>query len=208
MIFRKKIISFSLYGTKPFYCYGAIRNASLIRHVYPGWIARFYCGGDVPHHVLNRLDDLGCEVVARQERHGHNGMFWRFYPIQDPEVDIWLSRDSDSRLGLRERCVVDEWLKSDKTCHIIRDHPQHTACIMGGMFGINNVRFRERYGQISIPTGGPRYQADQKFLQNKLWPLIANDCVIHDSRKGKIFPCKGNGFIGQRIPITSDWLFL
>ena len=36
-------------------------------------------------------------------------MFWRWLPLDDPDVDIWISRDADSRLSEREAKIVDEW---------------------------------------------------------------------------------------------------
>jgi len=35
---KKKIISFSLWGDKPMYTIGAIKNAKLAEEIYPGWI--------------------------------------------------------------------------------------------------------------------------------------------------------------------------
>ena len=55
---------------------------------------------------------------------------------------IVLSRDTDSRLNMREKKCVDEWL-ANKNGHkqdllILRDHKNHNQLIMGGMFGVKN----------------------------------------------------------------------
>ena len=50
---------------------------------------------------------------------------WRFETIDDPDVEINMSRDTDTRILLREKLAVDEWLASGKTFHIMRDHPHH-----------------------------------------------------------------------------------
>jgi hypothetical protein len=42
------VISFSLWGTAPFYAYGAMINLVLSRTVYPGWSCRFYVDATVP----------------------------------------------------------------------------------------------------------------------------------------------------------------
>ena len=68
-------------------------------------------------------------------------MFWRFFPLDDPTVDVWLSRDADSRLSAREAGFVNQWLESEKSFHIIRDHRCHMHFIMGGIFGVNNGFF-------------------------------------------------------------------
>ena len=63
-------------------------------------------------------------------------MFWRFYPIENKDIDIFLSRDVDSRITEREMKFVNEWINSDKIFHIIRDHPGHRIEILRGTFGI------------------------------------------------------------------------
>ena len=37
-----------------------------------------------------------------------SGMFWRFHPCSEEDVDVVLSRDTDSRLTQREKDAVDE----------------------------------------------------------------------------------------------------
>ena len=54
------------------------------------------------------------------------GMVWRFLPLLDPQVDVMVSRDLDSRLGPREVAAVTQWLEQDTSLpfHVMRDHPQ------------------------------------------------------------------------------------
>ena len=40
-------------------------------------------------------------------------LIWRFLPAIDPQVDIFFSRDLDSRISDREAAAVSEFLKSD-----------------------------------------------------------------------------------------------
>ena len=49
-----------------------------------------------------------------------NAMKWRWFPINDPFVDVFMSRDSDSAIIQREVDSVKVWLKSDKVGHIMR----------------------------------------------------------------------------------------
>ena len=51
------------------------------------------------------------------------------------DVDVMISRDTDSRVSHREMIAVNKWLESDKGFHIMRDHPWHTTKILGGMWG-------------------------------------------------------------------------
>jgi hypothetical protein len=61
-------------------------------------------------------------------------------------VDIFLSRDLDSRFSEREVAAVDEWLKSEETFHVMRDHELHTNEMLAGMWGVKleqkDVRFK------------------------------------------------------------------
>ena len=50
-------------------------------------------------------------------------------------MDTFVSRDLDSLFSLREQAAVEEWLKSDKVLHIMRDHPAQMEVILGGLWG-------------------------------------------------------------------------
>ena len=47
-------------------------------------------------------------------------MEWRWFPIGDIFVQVFSSRDSDSKIIQRELDSVDVWLKSNKSGHIMR----------------------------------------------------------------------------------------
>jgi hypothetical protein len=176
----KKIISFSLWGDNPKYTIGAIRNAELTPIIYPGWVSRFYCGESVPTDIIKTLISLpNTEVVMMDVNGDWTGMFWRFYACEDS--DIMLSRDTDSRLSLREKLAVDEWLSSDKDFHIMRDHPYHNTEILGGMWGVRNGLLKNIKELISDYTKGDFWQVDQNFLREKIHPLVVNNSFTHDS---------------------------
>ena len=48
---EKWVISMGLYGSKPKYTDGAIRNVELARVYFPHWVCRFYVTTDVPETV-------------------------------------------------------------------------------------------------------------------------------------------------------------
>lgn len=176
----KKVISFSLWGNNPKYTVGAIRNAELTPIIYPGWVSRFYCSKSVPKEIIENLISLpNTEVIIMDVEGDWTGMFWRFYACED--CDIVLSRDTDSRLSIREKIAVDEWLKSDKDFHIMRDHPYHNTLILGGMWGSRNGILRNIKNLISEFNKGNFYQVDQNFLKEKIYPLVINNSFIHDS---------------------------
>lgn len=101
---EKRVISFGLYGSKPKYTQGAIRNAELAASYFPGWICRYYVTSDVPEQIIQRLKDLGAEIESIPAGMGYiSGMFWRFFVASDETVDRYIIRDADSRLNARDR---------------------------------------------------------------------------------------------------------
>jgi hypothetical protein len=175
----KKILSFSLYGDKSIYTQGAIENVKLISETYYDWEARFYVDNLVPQKIIDELKDYNANIIFCGENISHNGMFWRFKPFYEDDVDVWLSRDCDSRISYRELACVDEWISSDKPFHIIRDSVNHGYEIMGGTFGVKNNEFAKKYSKPNIITGG-NYNHDQIILANNLWPIIKHDHLCHD----------------------------
>lgn len=176
------IISYSLWGNNPKYTVGAIRNAELAAKIYPGWISAFYVHDNVAAETINTLIHIKNTIVfLKHETPDWTGMFWRFRAgcLLD-KGDVCIFRDTDSRLNMREKYAVDEWLSSDKTFHIMRDHPYHNFPILGGMWG---MKYKEGFEFKSImdqftPTN--EYGTDYKFFAQKLYPLIGSDCIIHD----------------------------
>lgn len=49
-----------------------------------------------------------------------HAMKWRWFPIFDRFVDVFMSRDIDSIIYQREIKAVNAWLESDKPGHIMR----------------------------------------------------------------------------------------
>lgn len=199
----KKIISFSLWGGNPKYTQGAIENIICAQRFYPGWICRFYVSSDVPNDILSQLVCEGTEVI-RMDGAGWNGMFWRFLAADGDDVVI--SRDTDSRLGMREATAVEEWLQGDKDFHIMRDHPYHKTEILGGMWGARNGVLKGISSKIEKwPFGhlDGKYQVDQEFLKQIIYPEVKDLACVHDEFFEKIpFPKNApprtpSDFVGQ-----------
>jgi hypothetical protein len=174
-----KVISFSLWGNNPKYTIGAIKNAELIQYIYPGWVARFYIGSDVNRDIIKKLSDIpNIEIILKKDNNDWTGMFWRFEALCD-DIEHLIFRDTDSRLNLREKSAVDAWLKSNKTFHIMRDHPFHRFPMLGGMWGVK----KNQYNLCELLAGWQRdnsYGADYTFLHKKIFPIAINDSIIHD----------------------------
>jgi len=176
-----KVISFSLWGDNPIYLVGALRNAELAIDMYPDFYCWFYVHEDtVPKHIIDSLSLF--ENTRIIFKHGNlvKPRMWRFEPIQDPCVELFMSRDVDTRFLLREKLAVEEWLKSDRLLHIMRDHPWHNAHILAGMFGIkkSNISFIKEMFDFSEEG---HYDYDQIFLEKVVYPLYQNNRIIHAS---------------------------
>jgi hypothetical protein len=175
----KKVISYSLWGDDTRYTIGAIHNSILAKYYYPGWISRFYCGNNVPNHIINQLSSFNHnEVIMVDDSPNWTGMFWRFYAAAD--ADIMISRDADARLSSREACAVSSWLATDKSFHIMRDHPYHARPIMGGMWGCRNGILSNITDLIKQFDKSDRYEIDQDFLGKIIYPRVANSACVHD----------------------------
>jgi len=176
-----RLITFSLFGDNPLYCVGAVENARIAKEIYPEWTARFYVAQDVPSMYLDAIEEHGSEVVHCERKNSYDGLNWRFRPLNEPDVEYWISRDTDSRLSYREKNAVDEWITSNKSAHLLRDCHNHGYTIMAGMFGINNKVFHSKYGRLDLENVNANIRtADQTILNDVLWPLIKEDHVCHD----------------------------
>lgn len=196
-----KVIAFSLWGDNPKYTIGAIRNAELAQKIYPGWKSYFFVGSSVPDNIQNELLKIPNVFLFYKDSPGDwTSMFWRFETSYDLEIDINIFRDTDSRLSMREKYAVDEWLDSDKTFHIMRDHPYHRFPILGGMWGYKNNNKYPMRQLLNSFNKENKYGTDYEFFFQKLYPLIKNDKIVHDPFFDKIdFPTKRENleFVGD-----------
>lgn len=206
----KKIISFGLYGHDQCYQFGALENLALQPEIYPGWICRFYVSHEIPEDIVAKLIEGGAEVIVKKRGHGDDGMFWRFLPASEESVEVLIVRDTDSRLNVREKHAVDEWLQSGKPFHLMRDHPHHNALILGGMWGCKKNTIPQMAELIQEWQNFDGKGRDQEFLAQKIYPLIENKCLIHSELikyVGEVlhpFPTKrvGRQFVGE--PFSDD----
>lgn len=193
----RKIISMSLWGGKPRYIYGALRNAQLLPVYFPGWTLRFYVErphnddttmfAPVPPRILGKLLVMGAEIVYVDAERSHiPPMMWRFLIADDLSVDTFIVRDSDCRLNDRDFAVVSDWLRTDYAFHCVRDHPSHTGyALLGGLWG---ARPRHLRSFISVPWRDlmmgyrTNYIQDMQFLGNAIWPFVLSGAAYcHDS---------------------------
>ena len=206
----KKIISFSLWGDSPVYNIGAIRNAELAKEIYPEWICRYYYGTSTLDSTIEKLKTFNnVELINMDVAGDWTGMFWRFYPASDNDVDVVIVRDCDSRLNMREKYAVEEWLNSDKGFHIMRDHPAHGTEILGGMWGSKKGTVGDIKKMINDYVKGNFWQVDQNFLKDMIYPIVKNNSFVHDEFfERNPFPNKrpSNLFVGQAFNKDDEFL--
>ena len=190
----KKVISFSLWGDNPHYVVGALVNADIAKEQRKDWVCRFYVAPTVPKIAVDDLKSReNVEVVEMDEDISWNGMFWRFYPAEDPDVDVMISRDTDSRLDVRDAAAVDEWLASDKDLHIMRDCCQHGWHICGGLWGARNgilSNIKSMIDDFHIKDTFNKHGIDQMFLKDIVYQLFWERAFVHDDW----FP---NGYVNE-----------
>ena len=204
----KNIISFSLYGNKQIYWEGALRNIKLAKEIYPNYVCRFYIDKQAGFELINIIPGDNVEIIFMNNQGGLGGTFWRFLGSVDDDVNIFLCRDADSIVSVREKLAVEEWLASDKDFHIMRDHPNHRKKIMGGMWGCRNKLMKKINFKSLIKNwkNKNKYGDDEKFLENKIYPLIKSFAFEHSEYNLRFynpihkFPkSEYEGFVGQRI---------
>lgn len=198
----KKVISFSIWGNNPTYNIGAIKNAELAKIHYPDFECWFYIHTDsVPQSTIDSLKQFdNTKIIFKSgDLNLCKPMCWRFEAIDHPEVEIMMSRDTDTRILLREKLAVDEWLNSGKLFHIMRDHPHHKTHILGGMFGTKKIPQIPSWINIIknlIQIGYRDY--DMHILACYIYPHIINNCLVHTSFQ--IYPNENS----MRFPIPYD----
>lgn len=206
------IISFCLWGSNPKYTIGAIKNAILALDIYPGWKCYFYVSNDVPREIIRELESIGNTTIYNMGDGNWNSMFWRFYPACIKDA-VLIVRDTDSRLGHREKCAVDAWLKSDKDFHIMRDHSYHATRILGGMWGVRNNKLYNMQKLIGKFDMKNCYDTDQEFLRSVIYPMICDSVCIHDEFFDRMpFPAEApkrthTYFVGQAYDHNDKPLF-
>lgn len=179
----KQVIAYSLYGSDNRYMIGAIKNALLAQKHFAGYEIRFYTGASVPDWTRSTLALIpNVQLIDCDGPEDHTAKLWRFQALIDEQIDVVLSRDADARLTRRERLAHEDFLASRLDFHIMKDHPTgHDYKISAGMFA---ARTSAIPADLETPEPGNYYTADQDWLAAHIWPLIKDNCLIHDETYG------------------------
>lgn len=187
----KKIISYCLYGKNPFYTYGMIENVIACKKLYPDFKCRVYYRSCVPEKIINTLKTFdNCELYFIDDTHEYGGMLDRSRPFFDDDVEIFLSRDADSRLTAREVEIYNKWNKSNTAFMTLYEAGGRGEIVIdGGMFACNN-KLLGKHNQHKIKEHFNTYikkykwkSRDRPFLNNYIFPLIRNNISAYANFK-------------------------
>lgn len=145
--FGQKVIGFSLFGQENFYYNFLTENMIRAARFMPGWVIRVYHDGSINRSVVCEKqcltkrsrdpnathDDIYYDNIdfcdVEKLPYGFEStwsatymipMSWRWLPVGDSFVDVFVSRDTDSCINERETSAVNEWLASNTLFHIMR----------------------------------------------------------------------------------------
>ena len=177
-----KIISFSLYGDNPVYTIGVFKNALLRRIFYSDWTMRVYYNSTVPQDIIIKLAETDIQLVNTNEDKGYINSLWRFRPAEE-DIEYFISRDADSRISERDIAATSEWILSDKSFHIIRDHPiGHGWLMNAGMWGCKGraiPNLSELINSYMASHDRSNRTIDQCFLRDIIYPIAKTDLFLH-----------------------------
>ena len=193
---HQKVLSYTVFGTKKKYYEGIpeVLKEAAASNLYHDWHVRIYHDALITPDIIAKYKmykNLDFCDVRKLPRYGDItnifGMFWRFIPLGDENVDVMCSRDLDSSLLTREEDAVGEFLKSGKLVHSMRDNPAHGIGMLGGMWCLR-VMDNRMLANNSLETILKRAKAsktrnDQPILNAVIWDRIDKQKYVmqHDS---------------------------
>jgi hypothetical protein len=196
--------SFCLYGPENILYYrGLLENIFLAGKYFPDWKVYVYTGADVEESMMRQLEACSSVVLRPTGQVGPINMIHRFYAIDDPDVELVMVRDADSRIHWRDRWAIREFVRQPQfVAHTIRDNIEHTADMMGGLWGIRKsagLSLRAQYAAYTEdPEKGHRNGHDQNFLSDVIYSKVVSRMLVHYSN--------GRRKIGENaVEFPFDW---
>lgn len=182
-----KVFSFTLYGDLDRYCKGMVCNVEEIEKRFPDFEIWIHTGDSIPDTIINELSKHPSVKLLPTGEIGMINKIYRYLPIDDPNVEIMIVRDADSRVYERDEQSIREFMKSEKKFQIIRDHRVHAIPILGGLFGVKKgclempmMALFSIFFERDVKREDFCYDDDQKFLKNWVYPRIIHNALIQD----------------------------
>ena len=181
--------SFCLYGPKTDRYYtGMQQNVLLALKHFPAWKVYVYIAPDVEPDMVLWLRGYNNVVLRNTHVIGAANMIHRFYAIDESDVDIMMVRDADSRIHWKDRWAIRAFARQPQfIAHTIRDNIEHTAAMMGGLWGIrksSGLNMHHEYTHyVEDQSKGHRQGHDQNFLGDVIYPKVVARMLVHYSNK-------------------------
>ena len=140
------VFSFCIYGNQRKYCFGLYENLLIIQDKFSDAKIFIYVSGqNVPDTYIELYESFPNTKLFFNP--SQENMVDRFFALDDadPEIDIMIVRDADSRIHQRDIWCINDFIKSDFICHTIRDHAGHHRPIMGGLWGLKRKYLYKHY---------------------------------------------------------------
>lgn len=182
-------ISYTLFGDKELYWKGAYYNIIQSKTYLPDFTRVFYIDNQSITYYKQMIQKLKQDynfIIIYTKSKTNNKwdlLLQRFKAYTLPDADIILFRDTDSRIRQRQIDAVNQWINTKYPLHIMRDHPQHGAPILAGMWGIK-ANFAKEIKLINKINNYNNYQkkdADQIFLAKEVYQLCKDKALQHSS---------------------------
>jgi len=218
--YKRKIVSFCIWGNSDLYNLGLLENAILMPKIFPGWIMSIIYTQTANQKIMKEISKYPWVEMEFIEgpNHSKNTML-RFLAGMKPNNDVVIFRDADSRLLKRDYMAVMDWLNNtDKKVHLMRDHPANQFKIMAGLWGVRDgiiakPEIVEKFYEYYKNPEFKKWTIDQVYLQKYIYPLIENTTCIHASYNRfekwaipfpKDAPARNHGFCGQTFHFTPE----
>lgn len=219
-----RVISFCIYGSEQKYCKGLLENIEIIKNKLPDFYIFIYVGNEVPEYYINLYKDYNKVKLFFTNINGYNNRIYRFFAIDETDVDVMIVRDVDSRIHNRDIWCILHFINSKYYAHTIRDHPEHRTQIMGGLWGLKkgllNKKMKDIYLQYNKnEIDHNEVQYDQIFLKEILYNGVVKYMIVylnniklrlrHDENIFLIpFKIINNQFCGQVVEYNNNKPFL
>ncbi|CAF0708504.1 unnamed protein product [Brachionus calyciflorus] len=138
---------------------------------------------------------------------------WKWFPLGDDFVERVAPRNTGTCLLKREVDAVNEWVKSRKTFHFMRDHPSQDKVIQEGQWGVY-TRLDRSISRYLFSLATDEHVADfygtlnglsENLLRDYVWPLskventFSHDSYYCDKYNAMSFPSRriSNCYVGS-----------
>jgi hypothetical protein len=181
----KNVFSFCIYGNQLKYTEGLVRNLQQIQQYYPTFETWITVGSDTPQDYIEKYKTFPNVKLIFSNETGGRLMAYRFFAIDDPDVDIMIVRDADSRFTYRDQWCINKFLVSSNAIFTIRDHMWHQKEMMGGQWGMQKIlglNIQEKYNEFKQKCQNlDAYSSDQDFLRDYIYTPYKSHIVVFTS---------------------------